>query len=76
MYVNHLKGWENALKYDSMDTLRKGGGVWKHMTIDDIGGAKKYDIIREAIKSHNRLNLGNHPNLHRPPPTKVGKKSL
>jgi len=31
--------------------------------------------LREAIKSHNRLNLGNHPNLPRPP-TKVGEKSL
>ena len=24
---------------------------------------------REAIKSHNRLNLGNHPNQNRPTPT-------
>ena len=30
--------------------------------------------LREAIKSYNRLNLGNHPNLPRPPPpTKLGK---
>ena len=28
----------------------------------------KVKCIREAIKSHNRLNLGNHPNLQRPPP--------
>ena len=32
--------------------------------------------LREAIKSHNRLNLGNHPNLPRPPPLPELEKSI
>ena len=43
-----------------------------HLLFSQKGFAYDFEFLhaflREAVKSHNRLNLGNHPNLPRPPP--------
>ena len=49
---------------------------FKFKNVLQSGTGRSNVSLREAIKSHNRLNLGNHPNLPRPPPHQVGKKSL
>ena len=47
---------------------------FKFKNVLQSGTGRSNVSLREAIKSHNRLNLGNHPNLPRPPHlTKLGK---